>query len=151
VVAPGLARPGTTTQALAETVDIFPTLAELAGLPAPGGPQPVDGTSLVPVLKNPARAIKDHVYHVFPRGVRGKELLGRAVRTERYRLVEWKEAGAPAASAEYELYDYTEDPLEKQNLAQEQSEVVAQMKSKLDRHPEALPPIEIRLRAASRR
>ncbi len=151
VVAPGVVRPGTTTKALAETVDIFPTLAELAGLPAPGGPQPIDGMSLVPVLKDPARSVKAHVYHVFPRGVRGKELLGRAIRTERYRLVEWKEAGAPASSAEYELYDYAADPLEKQNLAQQQPEVVAQLKARLDRHPEALPPIEIRLRAASRR
>lgn len=151
VVAPGVTKPATTTKALAETVDIFPTLAELAGLPAPTGSQRIDGTSLVPVLKEPAKSVKDHAYHVFPRGVRGRELLGRAIRTERYRMVEWKEAGADAATAEYELYDYVDDPLETENRAMKQPEVLAEMKAILARHPEALTPIELRGRVAARR
>lgn len=148
VVAPGVTRPATSTKALAETVDIYPTLAELAGLPAPNGPQRLDGLSLVPVLKEPTRSVKDHVYHVYPRGVRGKELLGRAIRTERYRLVEWKEAGAAAAAAEYELYDYVDDPLETENLAKKRPAVLAELKAILARHPEALAPIEQRGRMA---
>src|SRR5258708_38346313 len=53
VIAPGVTKPGTVTRQLAETVDIFPTLAELAGLPKPDVPQPRDGLSLVPVLRDP--------------------------------------------------------------------------------------------------
>src|SRR3546814_12167472 len=45
---PGIVK-GRSTDQLAETVDIYPTLAALAALPAPTGPQPIDGTSLAPV------------------------------------------------------------------------------------------------------
>ena len=55
-VAPGVTEPNSSTRQLAESVDIFPTLAELAGLPAPSGPQPIDGVSLVPVLEGSRRA-----------------------------------------------------------------------------------------------
>ena len=54
------AQPGSTTRQLAETVDVFPTPAELTGLPAPDGPQPIDGLSLGPVLRDPATTIRDH-------------------------------------------------------------------------------------------
>ena len=136
IVAPGVAKPGTASRQLVETVDIYPTLAELAGLPPPAGPQPIDGLSLVPVLRDPARTIRDHAYHCYPRG----ERMGRAIRTERYRLVEWKVPGAPAATAELELYDYEVDPGESRNLASEQPEVVARLRAILARHPEARPP-----------
>ncbi len=134
VIAPGIAKPGGSTRQLAESVDVFPTLTELAGLPVPGGPQAVDGLSLVPVLKDPATRVRDHAYHCYP-----KEKLGRAIRTERYRLVEWKQVGAPPESAVIELYDYQTDPLETRNLAAEQPEVVNQLRDILARHPEARP------------
>ena len=51
VVAPGVAKAGAKTGALAETVDIYPTLCELAGLPAPQG---LDGASFAAALKDPA-------------------------------------------------------------------------------------------------
>ncbi|MGE3309890.1 MAG: sulfatase [Limisphaerales bacterium] len=133
VVAPGVSSPGTVTRQLAETVDVFPTLAELAGLPAPKGPQPIDGVSLVPVLRDPAASVRDHAYHCFPRGDR----MGRAIRTARYRLVEWKKPGAAAESAELELYDYETDPLETRNLAASESGVVDSLRAILGRHPEA--------------
>jgi iduronate 2-sulfatase len=132
IVAPGVTKPGSSTRQLAESVDVFPTLAELAGLPAPSGPQPVDGVSLVPVLKDPSARVRDHAFHCFP-----KETMGRAVRTERHRLVEWKKPGAPAETAELELYDYETDPLETRNLAAEQPEVVKRLRAVLARHPEA--------------
>jgi iduronate 2-sulfatase len=132
-VAPGVAKPGSATRQLAETVDIYPTLAELAGLPRPEGPQPIDGVSLVPVLKEPETTIRDHAYHCYPRGAR----MGRAIRTERHRLVEWKEPGAAAETAEFELYDYEADPLETRNLAKDQPDVVAKLSEILARHPEA--------------
>ncbi|MCP5519928.1 MAG: sulfatase [Verrucomicrobiales bacterium] len=135
-VAPGIARPGSSTRQLAETVDIFPTLAELAGLPPPTGPQPIDGTSLVPVLRDPTARVRDHAYHAYPRGNR----MGRAIRTGRYRMVEWKPIGAPADAAEFELYDYQDDPLETRNLADARPEVLAELRTILARHPEARRP-----------
>lgn len=135
VIAPGVTKPGSSNRQLAETVDIYPTLADLAGLPKPAGPQKLDGLSLVPVLKDPAARVRDHAYHCFPRA-----RMGRAIRTDRYRLVEWKKPGAPAESAAIELYDYQNGPVEKRNLAAEKPEIVAELRSILNRHPEAKKP-----------
>jgi iduronate 2-sulfatase len=133
IVAPGIAIPGTSSKALVETVDIYPTVAELAGLPKPTGPQPIDGRSLAPILGNPGRTVRDHAYHCFPRGGR----LGRAIRTKRYRLVEWKRWGAAADTAEYELYDYVDDSVETRNLASEKPKLVQRLAAILGAHPEA--------------
>lgn len=132
-VAPGVTRPGAVTGQLAESVDVFPTLAELAGLPAPDGPQPIDGISLLPVLRDPASRVRDHAFHVFPKGK-----MGRAIRTNRYRYVEWKTPGDTPDKAEIELFDYASDPLETKNLAAELPGVVAELAATLAGYPEAI-------------
>ena len=142
IIAPGVTKPGTHTQSLAESVDLYPTLCELAGLPQPKPPQPLDGKSLVPVLGDPSHATKEAIFHAYPRQRRPEgPILGRAVRTERYRLVEWKKPGAANETAEFELYDYQTDPLEMKNLAGEQPEVVAKLRAVLAKEPEAKPQI----------
>jgi iduronate 2-sulfatase len=135
LVAPGTTTPSSVTRQLAESVDIFPTLAELCDLAAPTGPPRIDGRSLVPVLRDPAARIRDHAYHIFP-----KTKLGRAVRTERYRLVEWRNVDDPAESAELELYDYATDPEERRNLVDEQPEVVKQLRRILAGYPRPVDP-----------
>lgn len=135
VIAPGVTSPKSSTAQLAESVDIFPTLSELAGLPAPKGPQSIDGISLVPVLKDPGARVRDHAYHAYPKGK-----LGRAIRTDRYRFVEWKPIGGTADQAEYELYDYQEDPHETKNHAASQPTIVEELKAKLAAYPEAVTP-----------
>lgn len=138
----GVTKPATRTRALAETVDIYPTLCELAGLPPPKNPQPLEGKSLVPVLKRPSRENKEAVFHVFPRNRSGDgAILGRAVRTDRYRLVEWKKPGAAPETAEFELYDYKTDPGETKNLASEQPKIVAKLHALIKAQPEAKPQI----------
>lgn len=134
VAAPGRAQSGVATSSLIETVDIYPTLCELAGLPVPPG---LDGASFGRTLSDPTKPTKDAIFHVYPRGSR----LGRAVRTARHRLVEWKEFGAIADAAEFELYDYVADPLETQNLANQQPAVMAQLRDILSRQPEAKRPV----------
>ncbi len=126
---------GAATSALVESVDIYPTLAALAGLPAPTG---LDGQSFAALFTTPAAAHRDHVIHVYPRGPR----LGRALRTGRYRLVEWKAPGGDPATAEFELYDYRDDPGETQNLASARPAIVAELRSLLATHPEAKPQIK---------
>jgi iduronate 2-sulfatase len=125
---------GTVSQALVETVDLFPTLAELAGLPVPEG---LDGRSFAALLTDPTAAHRDHAIHVYPRN----DLLGRAIRTDRHRLVEWKKPEADAATAEFELYDYESDPNETKNLASENPAIVAELQKLLATHPEAKPQI----------
>jgi iduronate 2-sulfatase len=143
VVAPGVTRPGSHSAALVETVDVYPTLCDLAGLPAPAStPQPMDGLSLAGILRDPSATVRDHAYHAYPRnrGPQG-EWLGRAIRTKQYRLVEWKKIGAPADTAELELYDYSNDGAETKNRASSQPDVVARLRALLVTHPEAKPPL----------
>ena len=119
---------------LVESVDLYPTLAELAALPAPAG---ADGRSFAATLRDPAAPTEDAVLHCFPRG----ERLGRALRTAQFRLVEWKAPGAAAESAVLELYDYENDPLETKNLATEKPDIVAKLRAILStKYPEAKPP-----------
>lgn len=130
---PGITRPGSVTQQPTETVDLYPTLADVAGLPVPTGPQPISGLSLRPVLQNPDARIRDHAFHAYPNAK-----LGRAIRTERYRLVEWKTPGQPPESAEIELYDYESDPQELRNLASDRPEIVTQLRAIVSRYAEAV-------------
>ncbi len=136
IAAPGTSKPGGHSSALVETVDLYPTLTELAALPAPGGSLNLEGKSLVPILRDPAASVKDHILHVYPRGPR----LGRAIRTATHRLTEWKIPGAPADTADLELYDYVSDPLETKNLAASQPETVAKLRAILATYPEAKTP-----------
>jgi len=134
ISAPGVTGRGAATQSLIESVDLYPTLCELAGVERP---ENLDGASQVKTLRDPEAAGKDSVVHVYPRG----ERIGRAIRTARHRLVEWKKPGEPADTADIELYDYEKDPLETKNLAREQPEVVAELREILVGHPEAKPQI----------
>ena len=112
VAAPGK-KGGQKTRALAEFVDIYPTICELAGLVKPTHLQ---GDSLVPWLVAPDRATKPAAHQVYPRG--SKEtgpLLGHAVRTDRWRYVEWRKKDSSVAARE--LYDLRDDPGETVNVA----------------------------------
>ena len=134
VVAPGVTSPGAVSAALVESVDVYPTLCSLAGLETP---TELDGASFADNLRDPAADGEPVAFHVYPRGDR----LGRAVRTPRHRLVEWKQPGAAADTAELELYDYESDPGETKNLAAEQPKVVAELRALLATQPEAKPQI----------
>ncbi|MCA9167823.1 MAG: sulfatase [Planctomycetales bacterium] len=134
VCAPTNVTPGAVTEQLAESVDMYPTLAALAELPQPTVPQRLDGISLLPVLQDPAARVRDHAYHVYP-----KQKMGRAIRTSRYRLVEWKRHyGAKndeQRRVEYEMYDYEADPHESRNLAVQHPEVVETLAKILATYP----------------
>jgi iduronate 2-sulfatase len=125
---------GSKSDSLVESVDVYPTLCKLAGLPVP---QDLDGTSFAQVMDDPAALTKDYIIHAYPRGQR----IGRAVRTARYRLVEWKVPGENPNKAIYELYDYEADPGENKNLAKDKPEIVKELAAILAKQPEAKPQI----------
>ncbi|MGF1578806.1 MAG: sulfatase [Gemmataceae bacterium] len=84
---PGRVRPGSTTDAMVEYVDIVPTFLEAAG-----GKQPteVDGRSFLPVLLGKAKEHKKHVYGLqTSRGIiNGPKGYGiRTVRSQKYRYI----------------------------------------------------------------
>ncbi len=123
---------GAVSKSLVETVDLFPTIAELAGVDLP---VKIDGQSFASVVREPASRTRDHVTHVYPRG----SMLGRAIRDDRYRMVEWKKPGDGADAAVIELYDYQADPLETQNVAENEPDIVERMRAQLASQGEALP------------
>lgn len=129
---------GASTKAIVESVDIYPTLCELAGVPVSQG---IDGRSFARVLGEPSAAAREHAIHVYPRGKR----IGRAVRTAEFRLVEWKVPGEPESSAVVELYDLARDPHERRNVAADRPDVVADLRAVLAREPEAKPQLRVPL------
>lgn len=99
------------TSALVEFVDIYPTLCELSGLPLPPH---LEGTSLLPLFRNPTRAWKPAV---FTQVSRSTGITGYSMRTDRYRLNRWIRPEDPGRTLAVELYDYERDPDERINLA----------------------------------
>jgi arylsulfatase A-like enzyme len=105
---------GKVTRSFSELVDLYPTLCELAGIPEA---KHVEGDSVVPLLNDPSASVKDAAFSQFRRRVGKKDLMGYAMRTDRYRYVEWIDRRTGKAVAR-ELYDHEDDPEENTNLAQ---------------------------------
>jgi iduronate 2-sulfatase len=105
---PDLGSPGAAAAGLVELVDVFPTLAELASLPAPQG---LDGRSLVPMLANPQAPGREAVLSQFARPFSAStpEFMGYSLRTATRRYTRWITWPARQLVAE-ELYDYTTGP-----------------------------------------
>jgi len=126
---------GSKQDAFVESVDIYPTLCELAGLTPPSN---LDGRSFASLLQNKPYKAKTYISHVYPRGNK----LGRAIRTAQYRLVEWRDFSAPNEVVDLELYDYQKDPAETVNIASSQPQVVVELQKILATHPSAKPQIK---------
>lgn len=127
VAGPGVTQGGV-SHAPAGLIDLYPTLAELSGVKAPGNLQ---GQSLVPMLKDPAKAEgRGWVVSQVMRGGgggggakkkgaspavgrQGKKIFGYSLRTPRWRYTEWAEGEGGR-----ELYDHDADPKELTNLAE---------------------------------
>jgi len=114
VSAPGMKAVGKHSDALVEFVDIYPTLAELAGL-AP--PNHVEGVSFAPLLNAPDRPWKAAAFSQYPRGIKGKQLMGYSLRTDRWRYTRWVDRKDPSKVDAVELYDHSVDPAENTNVA----------------------------------
>ncbi len=102
-----------------EFIDIYPTVADLAGLPLESK-RP--GVSLRPLLANPQAEWNRPGFTQVERG----GFPGQSVRTERWRYTEW-DGGKQGV----ELYDHDRDPGEMKNLARDPSNaaVIAELKA----------------------
>jgi arylsulfatase A-like enzyme len=105
---------GQKSSALVEFVDIYPTLCELAGLPTP---KSLEGVSLAPLLTDATATVKNAAFSQFPRKHDGHDYMGYAMRTDRYRYIEWLDAER-GDIAFRELYDHRDDPHENENIAE---------------------------------
>ncbi len=94
---PDLTAPGAKSEAVVETVDVFPTLADLCGLPLPAG---LSGQSLRPFLKDPATRSTKPALAWFTRGQ-------STIRTDDWRLI----VHQPSATTHgLELFDFRSSP-----------------------------------------
>ena len=103
-----------------ELLDVYPTLADLAGLKAPPG---LEGKSLVPTMKpgqppDPAARAYSLIYHYDAAG--NSDILGRSVKTSTYRYTEWSNK-----QQDRELYFAGQEPADENNLA-DQTEAAGQ-------------------------
>ncbi len=101
---PGMAQPGRATSSLIEYVDLYPTLAELAGLPAPPY---LAGRSFVPILRDPEQPGREFALSQFSRPFNAgpPQAMGYTIRTATHRYTRWVDWPARQTTAE-ELYDY---------------------------------------------
>lgn len=118
IKAPGMTK-NAKTEALAEFIDIYPTLCDLAGIDVPNF---VDGKSLVPVLKDPKTTVHDAVFSRYHQG--------ESVITDRFVYTEW----GRGKNQQNMLYDHQEDPDENVNVVSQKQyqSVVARMQQQLD-------------------
>lgn len=94
-----------------EMVDLYPTLTDLCKIPAPTS---LHGRSLTPLLDAPRQPWPQPAFTSLARvdAQGNRTLIGRSVRTERFRYTEWDRGRAGV-----ELYDHAADPDERTNLA----------------------------------
>lgn len=118
IYAPKMKAAGQATTQLVELIDLYPTLAALAGLPER---TQLDGINLQPVLDDPSATTKAAAHSIVARSDRPEadharhlSYLGRSVRTDRWRYTEWDDG-----SRGIELYDHQKDPRELVNLSAE--------------------------------
>jgi arylsulfatase A-like enzyme len=111
---PGMKASGKRTKALVETVDIYPTLMDVAGLDQP---HELEGISLLPLTNEPNQEWKEAVFAQFPRYAKHQALMGETVRTDRYRYTAWVGVRSGKIIAQ-ELYDHKINSTESVNLAE---------------------------------
>ena len=116
---PGVVKPGSTSKALVSTIDILPTLSEIAGVKTP---LKTDGRSLVPILKHQLktqwRDAYFDTYDMIYLGDEGEKPHMRMIRNDDWKLVLYQdEDGKPLSNGQrHELFNLAVDPDEENNL-----------------------------------
>ena len=122
---PNKIKPGTVTGHVSAFWDVFPTLAEIAGVKETSG---LDGISLLPTLLGNSTEQKEHEYLYWEFHEKGGR---QAVRMGDWKAVKYNVLQNP--DARIELYDLSQDTGEANNVAADFPEVVAEMESILER------------------
>jgi iduronate 2-sulfatase len=127
---------GWQSDAIIETVDIYPTLCELAGLDLPGHLQ---GSSFRMVLEEKGTAWDEVAFSQYPRSARinGQpvNLMGYSMRTPEYRITRWIDRDT-GETMDTEIYDHRGTEPEMVNLAasEENQDLLNRLNKQLDEH-----------------
>ena len=127
---PGVTRPGSVSAAPTITMDLFPTIVEMAGLPASNARTAVDGVSIAPLLRGGVHASRDLFWH-YPHHQHyqlGGAMPYAAIRSGDFKLIEFFE---DLKTPRLELYNIRADLSEKSDLAAAQPQKVAELRAKL--------------------
>jgi len=116
---PGLKRPGAFVEGMVETVDIFPTLADLCGIHPP---KYLEGISMNPAIDNPEVKIKE--FTVGERDAWGVH--GITLRNENYRLMLWIDQ-MTGDTLEINLFNNNEKPLPYHDISDDNPEIVKEL------------------------
>ncbi len=121
---PGKGQSGTVCEEPVISTDFYPTILEMAGLPAMPD-QAVDGISFVPALKAEPFE-RGAIYWHFPHySNHGMQSPGGAIRLGNYKLLDYFENGT------VQLFNLKDDPGEQNDLADEKPEKAAELRQKL--------------------
>ena len=121
---PGVTKPGSKCDIPVTSTDFYPTILEMAGLPAKND-QYLDGVSLVPLLKGRKRIDRDAIYWHYPHYSNQGGFPGGAVRMGDWKLIERFEDGR------VHLYNLEQDIGELRDLASEHPQRVKRMRKRL--------------------
>lgn len=123
---PGVAKPGRTCSEPVISTDFYPTILEMAGLPAKPD-QHIDGVSFVPLLKEAGLPKRDALYWHYPHYGNQGGIPGGAIRAGDWKLIEFFE------DRHVELYNLRDDISEKHDCAAEQPEKARELREMLHR------------------
>jgi len=124
VRAPGVTKPGAICSEPVFSADFYPTILELANLPARPA-QHKDGVSFVPLLKQQGKLKREAIYWHYPHYGNQGGSPGSAMRMGDWKLIEFAEDNR------VELYNLRDDIGETRNLARDITGHVASMQQKL--------------------
>lgn len=102
------------SNAIVESVDIYPTLCEFAGLHLP---EFLEGRSFVPVLAGDSPGKEAAFSQIRPVNRKEQDLMAYSVRTADFRYVEWRDSHKGNSVVHRELYDHRNDPEETMNVS----------------------------------
>lgn len=128
---PGKIAEGSTTDEFMTSVDLYPTLAAVAETPVDH--LELDGRNLLPLLMGNTDSLESRpLFWHYPHYHRGSGMRpASAVRSGRYKLIEWHQRALLGQAGALELYDLKNDPGESQNLADSLPEIKEKLYTQL--------------------
>ena len=130
VVWPGMAKPGSKSEEIVQSIDFYPTLLEMTGTPVRRG-QEFDGISIVPALRGGSLDREAIFTHIPNYSAATTQRPSTAVRAGAWKLIRFYSDG-PGQADRYELYNLRDDIGEASDLAESNRDKVEELDSLIE-------------------